>query len=420
MRVWIIQTAEPMHIDHGSVRSMRAMNLADALVDSGHEVIIWTSAFMHSTKTHRTRFFKTHKINSKLNINLIPSIGYKKNISIKRIIDHIQLALNLRFRLKNNLNDSPDIVFIGYPPIEISFLTVNLFSKKNIPTVVDVKDLWPTIFLEFCPDFFRPILRIILSPYYFMAKSTFKKVDYLSAMSQEYIDWIHKFSKRKSKNIDLITPLTSKLRNNSALELFQAEKWWSNFNVSKKNIRRFCFVGYFNSMYDFKIIKELALKYLEEKVDCQFVLCGSGGEAFVKVKKLFSGIDNVIFPGWIDPPKIEYLSQCCVGSIMPYKNIENFKLNITNKVSDSLAYGLPIITTLEGALKKLIEENEIGFYCSEKSKEDLYSCSKLILDNKELRKKFSFNARKLYIKNFECKTVYDNLVHSLERITKTK
>ena len=32
-------------------------------------------------------------------------------------------------------------------------------------------------------------------------------------------------------------------------------------------------------MYDFKIIKELALKYLEEKVECQFVLCGSGGEA---------------------------------------------------------------------------------------------------------------------------------------------
>ena len=63
------------------------------------------------------------------------------------------------------------------------------------------------------------------------------------------------------------------------------------------------------------------------------------------------GIDNVIFPGWIDPPKIEYLFQCCSGSIMPYRNIENFKLNITNKVSDSLAYGLPIVTTLEGALK---------------------------------------------------------------------
>ena len=62
MKVWIIQTAEPMHIDHGSVRSMRAMNLADALVDSGHEVVIWTSAFMHSTKVHRTRFFKTHKM----------------------------------------------------------------------------------------------------------------------------------------------------------------------------------------------------------------------------------------------------------------------------------------------------------------------------------------------------------------------
>ena len=57
-----------------------------------------------------------------------------------------------------------------------------------------------------------------------MAKSTFRKVNYLSAMSQEYIDWIYKFSKRKSKNKDLITPLTSKLRINSDSELIQAEK----------------------------------------------------------------------------------------------------------------------------------------------------------------------------------------------------
>ena len=153
MKVWIIQTAEPMHIDPGSVRPMRAMNLADALVGRS-EVVIWTTAFMHSTKTHRTRFFKTHIINSKLKINLIPSIGYKKNISIKRIIDHIQLTLNLINNLKNNFNNAPDLVFIGYPPIEISFLTVNLFSKKNIPTLIDVKDLWPTIFLEFLPIYF--------------------------------------------------------------------------------------------------------------------------------------------------------------------------------------------------------------------------------------------------------------------------
>ena len=102
MKVWIIQTAEPIHIDEPGMRPMRAMNLADALVDSGHEVCIWTTGFLHSTKKHRTKKYVLKKINPNLSIALIPSIGYKKNLGIRRVIDHIQLALNLRKRIMKN------------------------------------------------------------------------------------------------------------------------------------------------------------------------------------------------------------------------------------------------------------------------------------------------------------------------------
>ena len=185
-------------------------------------------------------------------------------------------------------------------------------------------------------------------------------------------------------------------------ELEKAEKWWKKYDVNQKNIRRFCFVGYFNSMYDFDILKYLALRFLKENIDCQFVLCGTGGMAYEKVKKLLSGLNNVIFPGWIDPPKIEYLSKCCSGYIMPYRNIENFKLNITNKVADSLAYGIPIITTLEGALKKLLEDHKYA---------------NLLLDDDNLRRRLSSNAIDLYRTQFESTKVYSNLVYSLEKLS---
>jgi len=40
MNVWILQTGEPLHIDAGHPRPMRAMNLANALVKAGHIVLM--------------------------------------------------------------------------------------------------------------------------------------------------------------------------------------------------------------------------------------------------------------------------------------------------------------------------------------------------------------------------------------------
>ncbi len=417
MKIWIIQTAEPLHIDDGRLRPMRAMNLADALLEKGHEVSIWSSAFNHSTKSHRSKKFSTRVINDKLSINLIPSFGYKKNIGIGRIFDHLNLALNFKKELKRRINDKPDIVFIGYPPIEISFVAVSFFSKRQIPTVVDVKDLWPKLFLEFFPKSTRPLVRLALTPYYLMAKLTFQKATAISAMSQEYINWIYKFSNRDAGESDLITPLTNKSRINTQSELMQAEEWWKKYNVNKKNIKRFCFIGYFNSMYDFSIVKLLALRFIKEGINCQFVLCGSGGNAYENLQKLFLGIDNVIFPGWIDSPKIEFLSKCCSGYIMPYKNIENFKLNITNKVADSLSYGLPIITTLEGKLKDLIDEYEVGFASPDNRQDKFYNCAKILLEDNKVREKFSENAKNLYKLKFDSKKVYSDLVIGLEKLS---
>ena len=50
-----------------------------------------------------------------------------------------------------------------------------------------------------------------------------------------------------------------------------------------------------------------------------------------------------------------------IASLAPYKNIENFTLNIPNKIVDSLLLGLPILSPLQGEVAKLIKENEVSF-----------------------------------------------------------
>ena len=100
LTIWILQTGEPLHIDAHNPRPMRAMNLSDKLVEAGHSVVLWSSAFNHQKKLHRNVKYKTYKVNPDLEVRLIPSCGYKSHIGIGRLIDHAQMAWNLRQALK--------------------------------------------------------------------------------------------------------------------------------------------------------------------------------------------------------------------------------------------------------------------------------------------------------------------------------
>ena len=53
MKVWILQTGEPLQIDNNGARAMRAINLSNSLVDKGHQVTLWSANFDHFTKKHR-------------------------------------------------------------------------------------------------------------------------------------------------------------------------------------------------------------------------------------------------------------------------------------------------------------------------------------------------------------------------------
>ena len=416
MNVWILQTGEPIHCDSGSPRPMRAMNLTNALIDRGHSVVLWTSGFYHQEKRHRCRQFESRVINKNLIINLVPSMGYQRNIGLGRLLDHAQLAWRLYRLLKTGKFLAPDIAFIGYPPIETAAVMVNWLKERNIPAVIDVKDQWPALFLEPFPKILRPIIKLALKPYFYFALHTLTNATAFSSMSQGYLDWMSRFSCRELHDLDMVVPLTAPMYKPSAEEYIEAEKWWNERGVSTLTNRRFCFVGSFMSVFDFSCIRDVAARFQMEAVDCQFVICGDGGFAS-DIRSMMNGLDNVIFPGWVDAPKIATLAKFSSGSLIPYKNIDNFTINIPNKVIDAFAYGLPVITTLTGEVENIVEMERVGFACNANTGRNMYDAMILLLDDQELKKGMSNRARALYNSRFVSEMVYGRLVDALERIS---
>jgi glycosyltransferase involved in cell wall biosynthesis len=414
MKVWIFQSGEPLHIDKGNARPMRGMNLANALVEKDHNVVIWSSSFYHQKKIKRFKLYRKIVINKKLETRLIPSPGYKKNISIQRLFDHFMFAYNLKKKLDIE-KTLPDVAFVGYPPIETAFIMTSWLKKKKIPYLLDIKDQWPLIFIESFPKILQPLIKLILLPYFFVAKKTFKESPAICTMSKNFLDWSLKFSNRKKNKFDIVAPLTSpdyKLKN---LEEKHAYSWWLKKGVMQNNIFRVIFIGSFSRAFDFDLIFNVANYFLEKKINCEFILCGDG-EFKKYLKKKSQNFSNIKIIDWIDLPKAITLSRMSSAFIAPYKNKDDFMKSIPNKVIDAIKFGIPLLSSLKGEVESLIKKNEIGFiYYNEKS---LINIIDVLLNNVNLHRKISNNCKKIYKEKFKFNKIYNKLIQNLENLKK--
>lgn len=411
LNVWILQTGEPLHSDASGARPMRAINLANALVNAGHNVILWSSSFYHQEKSHRHNDGNDLIISSALRIRLIDSPGYSHNIGFGRLWDHFVLARNLSKKL-DEISEFPDAAFIGYPPIETAYLMSKWLSKNYVPYIVDVKDQWPEIFVNPLPTFLKPLGRLMLWPYFYLGRQTMKRASGISAMASGFLDWAVSFAGRTRNQNDYVVPLTSPIGIVSEERLSSAGKWWEERGVFTGQTFRISFVGSHTSAFDMDPIWIAARRLMEIGANVQFVICGNGPYSEEWQKKA-TGLNNVLFPGWVDQDKISSLYSRSSLGLAPYKNTEDFVMSIPNKVIDVLSAGLPLLSSLNGEVKKLIEDNDVGFFY-EQNRASLEDIISHLLGDSTRIKLFSENAHNLYKSKFSYEEVYGNLVKHLE------
>ena len=157
MRIWLIQRSEPTpHDNDGKQRLMRTGILSNELSKRGHEVVWWTSTFDHYNRKHRFETDQELTVNSDYLIQYLKGCGYKKNVSLSRIIDNNLVAKKFKIKAKKTLY-KPDIILSSIPTAELSLEAVRFGKKNNIPVVLDIRDMWPDVFFDILPDICRKI-----------------------------------------------------------------------------------------------------------------------------------------------------------------------------------------------------------------------------------------------------------------------
>ena len=412
MRIWLVTIGEPWPIDGINPRLHRTGSMAFLYAGLGDQVVWFNNTFDHYKKKHRFPLGTT--IEPLPNLTLIGLHGkaYKRNVSLERINHHREVATEWE-RISENL-PKPDIIVASMPPLELSRAAVRFGRRNHIPVVVDIRDLWPDIFLEVFPKGTKWIGKVAIAPFYKMLDESVRDASAISGVSEHAVDWALSSAGKHRSKYDGQLPLAYSPDMFSSSEITAAREFWDRVGIRAGDTElTICFFGTFTPRIDLDVVLSAARQIpasMKDKI--RLVLCGIGALAD-KVKACSSDTPGVIAPGWLNGAQINVLMQRSHVGLLPYP--DTFAKIVPNKVFDYLSGGLPVLTCLRGVTSDLIIGNQAGWMYNSGDAEDLVRMLVKLSQNRSGIAEAAICSAKLS-KHFTAKKIYGEFRERLKSI----
>jgi len=414
MRVWLITTGEPLPVDGPHARLLRTGLLGNALVARGHEVVRWDSTFDHARKRHRFAEDSSVQLDERYTLRLLHSIGYPHNVSLRRWLNHRGVAR--AFARQAPSEPAPDVVLCSLPTVELCTAATAYAGKRSIPVVIDVRDMWPDIFLDLVPTWSRRLVRPVLAPTFGAARRALSNAAAVCGHAPGFVEWGLGLASRTRTRWDRDFPHGYTGKAPVAEALAEAKRAWEQSGLRQDGGAFIaCFFGMMGKQFEIETVIEAARRLASGERRFRFVLCGAGSN-LERYRGLAQGLDKVLFPGWVDAASIWSLMQMSAVGLAPYRSTRSFTLSIPNKSIEYLCAGLPVVSSLAGALEDLLAEHDCGLTCANGSPEALASILCNLYDDPQRREAMSKNARALYEARFVAEKVYAEMSEYLEEI----
>ena len=415
MNVWIVFVGETLPMD-AATRLWRYGMLAEILSARGHHVTRWAPTFNHSYKKQRYSKDYTYQVGENYKIELIYNRGYKSNIGFQRLTSYMQLASSFKRRIRKE--NPPDIIISGMPSPWLCSVAIEYGQQKNIPVIIDVRDLWPDIFLDVFPYKLRYFAKAVLSPLFAANRNIFRRGTAIYGVSKSYLEWGIKYSKRERiEGVDRVFPIGYKEILLTDQQVQSEKEWLKNRGVDPTKVIC-CYFGQMESTYDVETIIEAGnvLKCLDE-CQVQFVLCGQGSK-MTSLLNLSRELDNVLLLGWVSPATLNVLMRMASIGLVSYAR--NAPQSLPNKPFEYFSGGLPVLSNLNGELEEILSEYDCGFTYGAGDVRGLVDAIVALKNSPKRRKQMSKNARCLFEKKYSSDKIYPAMADHLEELVYEK
>lgn len=415
MRVWLVTIGEPMPIPmQKHERLHRTGMFATFLSAKGHDVTWWTSAFDHFRKRHLVEEDSVLTVTNGLCIRLIHGSGYRRNVSYARLRDHRQVAA--KFASIGREEAPPDIIVAALPTIELSLASVNYGKEHRVPVVLDMRDMWPDIYVDHAPPLARSLVRFTLYPMFRSAHLACARATAIIGITDAFVDWGLKRGGRQRSELDRSFPFAYSQCPPKMEECAKAEAKWDNLLGvrSEDDFLNICFFGSVNRQFDLGTAIAAVRTVAASGGRVRLVICGTG-EQLQKYKAMASGSPNVVFPGWVNAADIYTLMRRSCAGIDPMPNRYDFLGTINNKAIEYMSAGLLVIASPDrGVLHNLLTDEQCGltYPCGDVG--SLVDLLQRLVRDRDLCRGLSGNATRVFAERFAANRVCQDMMEHLE------
>lgn len=411
-KIVIVRNSESLPNDVSGGRFWRSGLYVKWLFNRGHDVRWMISSFDHYNQRNRRQILpfdnesELHKT-----VEMISTCGYTKNVSVKRLWDHFSFGVKVFFKLC--LNEKPDVIVCSFPTPESSFF-VSLYGRLfGVPVVLDIRDKWPDVFLETQRHSLKKlVVSGMLLPYFVMKKLSMKMATSLVAANPDFLNWGISAAGRAKSEKDFVSFIPFEIPKTQQKNFDESGLIFQRANVADGELV-ITFAGTLGQMFSFEALKSVVYRCRSDQLALKFILCGQGS-SLERLKKEFSDFPEVFFPGQVSASTVFCLLKRSDLLLAPYKEMDNFKNHLPNKFMEYCAAGRPILSSLSGYAKGIINDNRIGkTYTDEVS---LYEAIVYYSSDSATLVEHSINAENLYKSVFHPSIILNDFE---ERLTRT-
>ncbi len=417
MEFWVVQAqehpAEPR--SDTNRREWRSNTLAEVLADRGHRVTRWRSSFSHHQKRQLTEGSVLRRGDG-CALQYIEARSYQRHVGLRRVLSHRSLAKNFA-RLAEQWPTRPDLIHVGNVPIELGLSAVRYGKLHDIPVIVDVRDLWPDLYLDLVPQRLRrtrSVANAFLNRPGSAAREALASATSVTALTESYLSWALEKAGRDRSELDAVFPMANRPVAVEDLELARkrVEAFLGRGAAERALV---VYAGNLGVQSEFEAAIDGARLAAERCPHLLMVLAGDGPQLEV-LRRHAAGSQNVVLPGWLRGEDLSALLAIASVGLVPYKDTSNFQLNVPNKFPEYLGAGLAIACSVGGEMGRLVREHDCGFLYRGSDPHDLSRRLAQMFTDPSLLARQQRSASLLHRDRFSSDVVFPAFADHLERI----
>ena len=388
MNVWIQNPFD--NLPGEGYRKQRFGLMAEAFARAGHRTVLWTGDFNHMTKAKR-RLEGSGGLEG-VEVRLIPTLPYRKNVGLERVRSHRAYAREWeRLAAACPPAERPDLIVASAPTIGGAEAAIRLGRRFGARVVVDVMDAWPETFERLAPGGLRWLAKLALAGLRRRIRRVYREADRVTGVCERYRALTGRADYRLAYHgIELAPRLPSHAANPPA---------------SAARLR-LVYAGNLGLTYDLgTVLRGLAGL---DGVTLDVAGRGRGEETWKRLARELGLADRVTFRGYLSDGALRDLLDGCDVGLVPMP-ADSF-VGVPYKFADYSSAGLAIVSSLGGESAALLDRYGCG---AAYATGDAAGFAKAVEGLRERLDEARAGSRRMAEREFDAVRIYDAYVSAV-------